>query len=251
MAKQEILKGNIDSLDLNTLPPPIKPEYIFGYTNEERAEKFKEIIAEYVKQKEEIVAKKTAYNDKISQLKKRELEKQKDQIKQDLDFYQSKIDKFDEEINKMKEKMKDKWTPAPDYCNMPEEQRVEKINKDIPEYTMRIHIGKTDYDKDSLCLKVKLVNGEKELVKEVKLKKEKDFDETWDWTFDKRDYKSLHRKQLEIQLERSYWYKLGGTDVKGSLNVNLKNLKDSIKLEGNYKMELQSKRASPSIEIRI
>jgi len=251
MAKKEIQLGNIASLDLNTLPTPIKPEYIFGYSLEERTNKFKEIIAEIVKQKEEIVEKKKDYNDKLSQLKKRELEKLKDQAKQVLDSYQSKIDKFDEEIEKLKEKLKDKWTPAPDYCLMPQEEKVEKINKEIPEYTMRIHIGKTDYDKDNVVLKVKLNLGEKEMNKEVKLKSEKNFDETWDWTFDKREYKSLHRKHIEVQMERSYWYKLGGTDVKGNIQVDLKNLKDSIKLQGNYKMELQSKRANPSIEISI
>ena len=251
MAKKEIQLGNIASLDLNTLPTPIKPEYIFGYSLEERTNKFKEIIAEIVKQKEEIVEKKKDYNDKLSQLKKRELEKLKDQAKQVLDSYQSKIDKFDEEIDKLKEKLKDKWTPAPDYCLMPQEEKVEKINKEIPEYTMRIHIGKTDYDKDNVVLKVKLNLGEKVMDKEVKLKSDKNFDETWDWTFDKREYKSLHRKHIEVQMERSYWYKLGGTDVKGNIQVDLKNLKDSIKLQGNYKMELQSKRANPSIEISI
>ena len=250
-AKKEIQLGNIESIDLNLLPTPIKPEYIYGYSNDERTTKFKEIIAEIVKQKEEIVEKKTSYNDKLSKLKKRELEKMKDQAKQVLDSYQSKIDKFDSEIEDIKEKMKNKWIPAPDYCNMPEEEKIEKINKDIPEYTMRIHFGKTDYDKDNIYLKVKLDLGEKEMNKEVKLKSDKNFDETWDWTFEKREFKSLHRKCLEIQMERSYWYKLGGTDVKGNMKVELKNLKDSIKIEGNYKMELQSKRASPTIEIKI
>ena len=250
-AKKEIQLGNIESIDLNLLPTPIKPEYIYGYSNDERTTKFKEIIAEIVKQKEEIVEKKTSYNDKLSKLKKRELEKMKDQAKQVLDSYQSKIDKFDSEIEDIKEKMKNKWIPAPDYCNMPEEEKIEKINKDIPEYTMRIHFGKTDYDKDNIYLKVKLDLGEKEMNKEVKLKSDKNFDETWDWTFEKREFKSLHRKCLEIQMERSYWYKLGGTDVKGNMKVELKKLKDSIKIEGNYKMELQSKRASPTIEIKI
>ena len=250
-AKKEIQLGNIESIDLNLLPTPIKPEYIYGYSNDERTTKFKEIIAEIVKQKEEIVEKKTSYNDKLSKLKKRELEKMKDQAKQVLDSYQSKIDKFDSEIEDIKEKMKNKWIPAPDYCNMPEEEKIEKINKDIPEHTMRIHFGKTDYDKDNIYLKVKLDLGEKEMNKEVKLKSDKNFDETWDWTFEKREFKSLHRKCLEIQMERSYWYKLGGTDVKGNMKVELKNLKDSIKIEGNYKMELQSKRASPTIEIKI
>ena len=251
IAKKEIQLGNIDSIDINTLPKPVKPEYIFGHSLEEREEKFKEIIAELVKQKEEIVQKKDEYNEKLSALKKRELEKMKDQVKQVRDSYQNKINKFDEDIEKIKEKFKDKWTPVPMYCALPQEEKIEKINKDIPEYTMRIHVGKTDYDKDNVYLKIKLNLGEREMNKEVKLKSDKNFDETWDWTFDKKEYKTLHRKFLEIQMERSYWYKLGGSDVKGNMKVELKNLKDSIKIEGNYKMELQSKRTSPIIEIKI
>ena len=204
-----------------------------------------------MKQKEEIVQKKDEYNEKLSALKKRELEKMKDQVKQVRDSYQNKINKFDEDIEKIKEKFKDKWTPVPMYCALPQEEKIEKINKDIPEYTMRIHVGKTDYDKDNVYLKIKLNLGEREMNKEVKLKSDKNFDETWDWTFDKKEYKTLHRKFLEIQMERSYWYKLGGSDVKGNMKVELKNLKDSIKIEGNYKMELQSKRTSPIIEIKI
>ena len=248
MAKREIQLGNIDSIDLASLPSPIKPEYIFGYSLEERETKFKDIIAELVKQKEEIVEKKKSYNDKLSQLKKRELDKIKDQVKQVLDSYQAKINKFEEEIDNIKQKFNDKWTPAPECCTLPQEEKIETINKDIPENTMRIHFGKTDYDKDNLILKVKLNLGDKEMNKEVKLKSDKNFDETFDWTFDKREYKSLHRKYLEIQLERSHWYK---TEVKGNIKVELKNLKDSIKMEGNYKFELESKRLNPGLEISI
>ena len=57
-AKRDIQLGYIDSIDLNELPKPITPEYIFGITLEEREEKFKEIIAELIKQKEEIAEKK-------------------------------------------------------------------------------------------------------------------------------------------------------------------------------------------------
>ena len=251
MAKKKIQTGNVKDVKLNDLPKPIEPEYIYGYSNEERVSKFKEILSELIKQKGEIDQKKKAYTEKLQKLNKRDFAKVKDAAKNTLDSYQSKINKYNETIENIKEKFKDKWIPAPEYRLVEEEDRVEKINNDIPENTIRIHIGKTDYDKDNAYLKVKLVNNDKELVKEVHLKGNQDFNETWDWQFDKGDFKTLFRKTIQIDIERSYWYKFGGSNVKGTANIDLKSLKTSSEITGNYKLELVSKRTTPSVNVKI
>ena len=251
LAKKKIQNGNTKEVNLNELPKSIKPEYIYGCTADERVAKFKEILSELIKQKDEINQKKTAYTEKLKKLNKKDFAKVKDTAKGVLDSYQNKINKYNETIESIKEKFKDKWVPAPEFCRVEEEDKVEKINNDIPEYTMRIHIGKTDYEKDSVYLKVHLKYGEKELTKEVNMKGNKDFNETWDWKFEKNDYKYLFKKCLEIELERSYWYKFGGSNVKGSAKIDLKSLKDNIQLVGDYKLELVSKRTTPSINVSI
>ena len=251
LAKKKIQGGNVKDVNINELPKSIKPEYIYGCTSEERVSKFKEILSELIKQKGEIDQKKKAYTEKLQKLNKRDLAKVKDAAKSTLDAYQSKINKFNETIENIKEKFKDKWIPAPEYNLVQEEDKVEKINKDIPENAIRIHIGKTDYDKDNAYLKVKLVNNDKELVKEVHLKGNQDFNETWDWQFDKSDFKSLFRKTLQIDIERSYWYKFGGSNVKGTTNIELKSLKTNSQLTGNYNLELVSKRTTPTVNVTI
>jgi hypothetical protein len=251
IAKKKIQNGNIKEINLNELPKSIKPEYIYGCSSDERTSKFKEILSELIKQKDEIDQIKKAYTEKLKKLNKKEFANVKDTAKGVLDSYQSKIKKYNETIESIKEKFKDKWVPAPEFCRVEEEDKVEKINNDIPEYTMRIHIGKTDYEKDSVYLKVHLKYGEKELTKEVNMKGNKDFNETWDWKFEKNDYKYLFKKCLEIELERSYWYKFGGSNVKGSAKIDLKSLKDNIQLVGDYKLELVSKRTTPSINVSI
>ena len=251
LAKKKIQNGNNKEVNLNELPKSIKPEYIYGYTGDERVAKFKEILSELIKQKDEIDQKKKAYTEKLKKLNKKDFAKIKDTAKGVLDSYQSKINKYNETIESIKEKFKDKWVPAPEFCRVEEEEKVEKINNDIPENTMRIHIGKTDYEKDKVCIKVNLKYNEKELSKEVHLKGNKDFNETWDWKFEKTEYKRLYKNCLEIELERSYWYKFGGTNVKGSAKVDLKTLKDSTHLVGDYKLELVSKRTTPSINVTI
>ena len=251
IAKKKLQNGNISEVNLGELPKSIKPEYIYGCSKDERSSKFKEIISELIKQKDEIDQKKKSYMEKLKKLNKKDFAKVKDTAKGVLDSYQSKIDKYNETIESIKEKFKDKWVPAPEFCRIEEDDRVEKINNDIPEYTMRIHIGKTNYEKDNVSLKVKLKNGEKELTKEVQLKGNKDFNETWDWKFEKNEFKYLFKKELEIELDRSYWYKFGGSNTKGSTKIDLRSLKDNTELVGDYKIELVSKRTTPSINISI
>ena len=251
IAKKKIQDGKINEVNLNELPKSIKPEYIYGYTTEERTAKFKEILSELIKQKGEFEHKKNDYSEKLKKLNKRDFEKVKGQAKGVLDSYQNKINKIHETIESIKENFKDKWTPAPEIFRNEEEEKVEKINNDIPEYAMRIHIGKTDYDKDNVYLKVKLKSGEKEMTKEVQLKGNKDFNETWDWQFEKNEFKRLYKNDLIIELERSYWYKFGGSNVKGNLKIKLDSLKESNQLVGDYKMDLVSKRTTPSINVSI
>ena len=250
-AKKKIQQGNSKDVNLNDLPKSIKPEYIYGYSSEERTEKFKEILSELIKQKGQIEQKKKAYMEKLQKLNKRDLAKVKDAAKTTLDSYQSKINKYNEIIEEIKEKFKDKWVPTPEFIRQEEEEKIEKINSDIPENTVRIHIGKTDYDKDNTNLKVKLAFEGKELVKDVSLKGDKDFNETWDWQLSKGEFKALYKKTLQIDMERSYWYKFGGSNVKGSATINLKELKQNAQITGDYKLELVSKRTTPSINVTI
>ena len=251
IAKKKLQNGNINEVNLGELPKSIKPEYIYGCSSDERTAKFKEILSELIKQKDEIDQKKKLYMEKLKKLNKKDFAKVKDTAKGVLDSYQSKIDKYNETIESIKEKFKDKWVPAPEFCRIEEDDRVEKINNEIPEYTMRIHIGKTNYEKDNVSLKIKLKNGDKELTKEVQLKGNKDFNETWDWKFEKNEFKHLFKKEIEIELDRSYWYKFGGSNTKGSAKIDLRSLKDNTELVGDYNIELVSKRTTPSVNISI
>ena len=83
MAQKKVVQNNLKEIKLSELPKQITPEYIFGYTNEERTSKFNNIISYYINQK------KINANDKV------------------------KAPKFDRIIAILKEKMANKWTPCP------------------------------------------------------------------------------------------------------------------------------------------
>ena len=252
IAKKNIQDGKLNLVNLNDLPKSIKPEYIYGCSSEERTNKFKEILSELVKQKNEVQEKMKSFTEKLKKLNKKEFLKAKDAAKMKLDSDKLKIEKLSKLIEEIKEKFKDKWIPAPEFSKTEEEDKIEKINNNIPEYTMRIHIGKTDYDKDGVFLNVKFNYAEnKTYTKEVQMKTLNDFNETWDWKFEKNEWKYLFRKVIEIEMEKNHWYKFGQSDVKGGVKVDLKNLKDSCELDSNYKLELVSKRTTPSVNVKI
>ena len=75
-----------------------------------------------------LTRKKKAYTEKLKKLNKKDFAKIKDTAKSILDSYQSKINKYNETIESIKEKFKDKWAPAPLFCRVEEEDKVEKIN---------------------------------------------------------------------------------------------------------------------------
>ena len=131
------------------LPDPITPEYIYGYKKEERIERFKKVILDYDRQRKEI---QTTLNDKLAALKKlpaSKLKKIQAVVTKDLNEMKSKKEKLDKIINLLKEKMQDSWVPAPLFIEQDREIKTEKIDKDIPEFHVKIiFVQKKKYMED-------------------------------------------------------------------------------------------------------
>ena len=87
---------------------------------------------------------------------------------------------------------------------------------------MVINIGKTDYDKDKIYLYLKLQYSDKTKTETVHPKNGQDFAQEIKWTFDKSEFKHLHRKTLEVEL---YHKKFFGSKYKGTVKLNLTALK--------------------------
>ena len=103
-------------------------------------------------------------------------------------------------IELLKEQCKKPWIPAPLYSKTTEEVKYEKINANIPLYTMVITFGKSTYDKDKIYLYLVLNYSDKTKTEYVYPKSGSDFESEIKWAFDKSEFKHLWRKSLEIQL---------------------------------------------------
>ena len=244
---KKIQSGDSD-IDEFGLPLPITPEYIYGYTKEVRNTKYNEILSEFIKQKGEIKTEIQKIITKLQTLSKKDLKKIEAVAKKDLDEKKAKITKYDKLIDLIKEQQKNQWIPAPLYSKTTEEEKIEKINDTIEPNTMVINIGKTDYDKDKIYLYLKLQYSDKTKTETVYPKDGQDFAQEIKWTFDKSEFKHLHRKALEVEL---YHKKFFGSKYKGTVKLNLTALKNQCEISDSYAIELQSKRVTPKFEIKI
>ena len=248
-AKQKVDMGRYKDVKLNALPKPVTPEYIFGYNENERMEKFKLILSQYIKDKNEIEHKMKSILEKLQKLKRKELEKAKDAVKPKLDELKTKKEQIIKIMDALKEKFKDKWTPAPEFKKVAQQEQVEKISFEGCKYGLKIKADKTDYDKDKTSLVLLLeVNKSKTLKKEVKLKQDGDFNEEWVWEFTADEWKNIPKTFLYVDLFREHTF---STDKKGSGKIDLNNIRRGTTIKNDCKIEIESKRVEPIVNFVI
>ena len=235
---KKIQDGKWKEVNEFKLPDPITPGYIYGYSKEERLEKFKKIILDYDKQRKEF---QQLLNAKIEVLKKlppAKMKKMKDAAVKDLNEMKAKKEKFDKVINLLKEKMQDVWVPAPLFIEQEKEIKTEKMNKDIPECVVRIIFGKTTYVKDKSLYLIVTHEGKHET--KFEQKKPGNWEQTIDWKYDKGEFKVFHRNKITVQIwEKRIIFK---DTLKGRFEMEPKELKSQIEVTKDYPITLESGR---------
>ena len=152
-------------------------------------------------------------------------------------------------IETLKEKFKDKWTPAPEYSKVMVEEKIEKVSYEGAIYGLKIKVGKTDYDKDKTFLKIFLeVAKNNYKTKQVNLKQMGDYNEEWKWDFNGDEFKNIAKNFLYIELYRQHTF---SDDKKGEGKIDLGRIRSGTKIKFDCKIEIESKRVEPSIEFEI
>ena len=248
-AKELLEQGLLKKIKESELPKEITPEYITGYTEEERKKKINFIIEFLNKEKEEL--KKNLENkinelkSNVNKIKKENIEKYKEASKIILDKENNKINEITKTIQLVKETLKDKYIPVPDYIIVHEECKTEKINEEIPENVIRISVGNLTYKKSNPLVTLFIDEKNINLKKEIK----DDINETFDWVLDEKQFNILFKCRINVVLERTYVLKKN--KVKGTTEVSLRKLENFDSFNESYNIRMNSGKSDSKIDISV
>jgi len=246
---EKINSGKTAEINEKTIPKDITPEYINGYSNDERIKKYFEIITKIISEKQKLQTELENEIKELKKLNKNYILSNKEEIQKDFEKIKNKKIKYDEIINILKEDFQNKWIPAPLYSETVEDTKVEIINEDVPENTLRVIFGKTDYLKNKkVFLKAKLVGTNYEEIWDQK--EIGDWTHTFDWQLEEDEYKDISNKSFHFDVYEKI--KNNKDKYKGEGEISLSELKEEKSYgKKDFKFILQTKRMDPVVEIKF
>ena len=97
--------------------------------------------------------------------------------------------------------LKNPWIPIPQFSIIEEEEKNEKILKEIPENILQINLNSCNYDKKDSFILINLDLGDEKKISEWVYIQE--FPKILSWTIEKNDLCGLNKRFLEFSLYRT------------------------------------------------
>lgn len=242
----KLKSGSTNDVTEKTIPKEITPEYINGYSNDERIKKYFEIITKIIAEKQKLQTELENEIKELKKLNKNQIIAMKADIQNDFEKIKQKKIKYDEIIYLLKEDFLNKWIPAPLYSETEEDTSIEKINEDVPENTIRIIFEKTSYLKSNrnVFLRAKLVDTQHK--DQWEQKAVGDWSHVIEWHLDEKEYSEISEKKFHFEVLEQLKTK---EKYKGEGSIDLKELKDNNSFGKQFEFTLQTKRMVPWVQI--
>ena len=245
---KKINSGNSSEVNEKTIPKEITPEYINGYSNDERIKKYFEIITKIINEKQKLQTELENEIKELKKLNKNQILSMKEEIQNDFEKIKNKKIKYDEIINILKEDFQNKWIPAPLYSETNENTEIIKKNEDVPENTLRVIFGKTNYLKHNKKVVIKAFIPDTNYEEIWEQKEAGDWSHIFEWLFDEKEYNDISEKTLEFVVNE----KLKNKDkLKAKGKIPLSKLKEKNDFKEDFQFELETKRTKPIVKIEI
>jgi hypothetical protein len=245
---KKINSGNSSEVNEKTIPKEITPEYINGYSNDERIKKYFEIITKIINEKQKLQTELENEIKELKKLNKNQILSMKEEIQNDFEKIKNKKIKYDEIINILKEDFQNKWIPAPLYSETKENTEIIKKNEDVPENTLRVIFGKTNYLKHNKKVVIRAFIPDTNYEEIWEQKEAGDWSHIFEWLFDEKEYNDISEKTLEFVVNE----KLKNKDkLKAKGKIPLSKLKEKNDFKEDFQFELETKRTNPYVKIEI
>ena len=244
---EKIKKGKTSEVNEKELPQDITSEYINGYSNDDRVKKYFDIIAKIISEKQKLQMELDNEIKELKKLTKPQILSMKEKIQEDFKKIKNKKVKYDEIINLLKEDFKNKWIPAPLYSETEEDTNIEVINEDVPENTIKIKFGETNYKKanKNVFLTATLVGTNHQETWEQK--GVGDWSHIIEWHLGEKEYEEIAQKTIHLKVFEKL--KNNKEKFKGEGDFELSELEEKNKFDKKCGFVLQTKRIEPWVDI--
>ena len=211
------------------LPPPLEMKYIYGYSEEQRWQRYQTILTNLIKQKEELK----------EELKKSNISKRESNQK----LINEKINQYDSWINTIYQQHENKKIPAPLYSIKNFNLEYEKENENIPKNTIIISISNFFYNKeeDYLLCSLNTLNR-----KEAIFHPRKDIE--YQWTLQNEEFDNAYNNIITIEF---FHKSILGTKPKYKTKMELYKLKNHDKLSQFFSLIFKDTIISFTLNVKI
>ena len=211
------------------LPPPLEMKYIYGYSEEQRWQRYQTILTNLIKQKEELK----------EELKKSNISKRESNQK----LINEKINQYDSWINTLYQQHDNKKIPAPLYSIKNFNLEYEKENENNPKNTIIISISNFFYNKeeDYLLCSLNTLNR-----KEAIFHPRKDIE--YQWTLQNEEFDNAYNNIITIEF---FHKSILGTKPKYKTKMELYKLKNHDKLSQFFSLIFKDTIISFTLNVKI
>ena len=208
------------SYDLNNLPKPISPEFIYGCSKEERNRKFKNVLNKYLNDKR-ILEQKLKYYSKYAITKN---------ITEECNKDKTNLKKLNSDIKILENNFKNEWVPSPKYSLKTKLCQVERISYENCYFQIKFKFKKEDYIQENINLKISfLINAKKTLYKEVRLAMDNNFSEEWTCLLNYNEWKNIdnNSESFILIMETDHIFE---NNSKSSIKIDIRKIKAGKKI---------------------
>ena len=218
------------TINYESLPIPITPEYIYNCPAAKRNTIFQQIINQYDEKKRDLEASIKYAIIKYKKMDNVSFQLIKNDIMSKLEKEKDRVEKYKQIIELFQKRRDNLWTPPPEIDKNLEVGKFEKITFEGCEYQMILHTTKSNYYNTNSRFSIRFnmkINNDKNYYGEVNILSYGDFENDIIWNLKENEWNNLSNYFINVDffLDKVY---------KGNEKINISKLKEDKQMKLTY-----------------